>query len=389
MSRITVMFSVVGSSYLMTSLIYAFMWWRQRCAWAHLIFALAALAAAALVWCDLAEMHAESPAQLASAMRWAQLSLWVLVLALAGFVRLYFRAGRIWLLWSVCALRTLSLFLNFLTGQSLNYRQITSLHSISFRGEAVCIAKGVPNPWMLVGQLSSLGLVIFVVDAALAVWRKGDRRLAVIAGGSIVFFVLAGSGQAVFIFWGNVSWPFTPSLFFLGIIAAMGYEVSGEVLRAVQLGRDLRARDQQVTLAAEAANMGFWFRDFAREDFWASNQWRTLFGFTSSEALYMDKFLQRLHPSDRETTRQALENAYQGDGSYQTEHRVMLPDGQVRWIACQGRLELNGDHQPLRLQGVSLDITRRKMAEQEAQAHRNEAAHLLRAASLGELLILA
>src|SRR5208283_3773304 len=88
--------------------------------------------------------------------------------------------------------------------------------------------------------------------------------------------------------------------------------------------------------------------------------------------------------NDRESTRQALEDAYQGDGSYQTEHRVLLPDGQVRWIACHGRLELNGD-QPLRLQGVSLDITRRKLAELEAQAHRNEAAHLLRVSSLGEL----
>jgi C4-dicarboxylate-specific signal transduction histidine kinase len=64
---------------------------------------------------------------------------------------------------------------------------------------------------------------------------------------------------------------------------------------------------------------------------------------------------------------------------------VVLPDGQVRWLACQGRLELNGDDQPLRLQGVSLDITRRKLAELEAQAHRSEAAHLLRVASLGEL----
>jgi two-component system sensor kinase FixL len=160
---------------------------------------------------------------------------------------------------------------------------------------------------------------------------------------------------------------------------------SGEELRSVQLGRDLRAKDQQMTLAAEAANMGFWFRDFAREDFWASNQWRSLFGFTSSETLYIDKFLQRLHPNDREPTLHALDNAYQGDGNYQTEHRVLLPDGQVRWIACQGRVEFNSDHQPLRLQGVSLDITGRKMAELEAQAHRNEVAHLLRVASLGEL----
>jgi two-component system sensor kinase FixL len=46
---------------------------------------------------------------------------------------------------------------------------------------------------------------------------------------------------------------------------------------------------------------------------------------------------------------------------------------------------LNSENQPARLLGVSLDITQRKLAQLEAQAHRNEAAHLLRAASLGEL----
>ena len=158
-----------------------------------------------------------------------------------------------------------------------------------------------------------------------------------------------------------------------------------DVVRAIKLDQTLRTRDQQISLAAEAANIGFWSRDFEREDFWASDKWRALFGFTSSETLHIEKFFQRLHPNDRETTRQALEDAYHGDGSYQTEHSVLLPDGQVRWISCHGRLELNEDDQPLRLQGVSLDITRRKLAELEAQAHRNEAAHMLRVASLGEL----
>ena len=140
-----------------------------------------------------------------------------------------------------------------------------------------------------------------------------------------------------------------------------------------------------MTVAAEAANMGFWIRDFDREEFWASERWRALFGFTSSETLNIEKFFNRLHPNDRETTRQALEDAYKVDGNYQTEHSVLLPNGQVRWIACQGRIELSENAQPLRLLGVSLDITRRKLAELEAQAHRNQAAHLLRVASLGEL----
>jgi C4-dicarboxylate-specific signal transduction histidine kinase len=62
-----------------------------------------------------------------------------------------------------------------------------------------------------------------------------------------------------------------------------------------------------------------------------------------------------------------------------------MPDGQMRWVASEGYLELDGSGQPARLQGVSMDITHRKQAELDAHAHRNELAHLLRAASLGEL----
>jgi PAS domain S-box-containing protein len=160
---------------------------------------------------------------------------------------------------------------------------------------------------------------------------------------------------------------------------------SGQSLESGALNNSLRERDQQISLAAEAANMGFWSRDFDREDFWASDLWRSLFGFTKTEPLYMDKFLERLHPEDREPTRQALDQAYRGDGVYHSEHRVALPDGQVRWVSCHGRLELDEENRPRRLMGVSLNITSRKLAELEAQARRNEAAHLLRVASLGEL----
>jgi two-component system sensor kinase FixL len=311
---------------------------------------------------------------------------WVITLSLAGFVRLYLRGGRTWLLWTVCTTRTLALLLNFLTGQNLNYREITGLRQIAFLGEAISIPVGtVPNPWMLVGQLSLWALMVFVVDAAITAWRRGDQRLAVIVGGSIVFFVAAGAGQTALVVLGKLQPPGTPSLFYLGIIVAMCYELGGEALRAAQLARDLRASEQQIALAAEAAHLGFWFHEFAHTEIWASGQWRTLFGFPKSERLYFDNFLQRLHPDDREMTRHTLAKADHGDGRYQAEYRILLPDGRMRWIASQGRVEFDKNGQPICLRGVSQDITHGKQAEFEAQAHRNEVAHLLRVASLGEL----
>jgi len=377
---------MTASACLTLALIYALIWWRQRDAWANLLFALAALGTAAAAWFDLALLRAGSLAEMASVIRWSHLATWVIILTLAGFVRLYLGAGRDWLLWTVCGLRTVALLLNFLTGQNLNYLEISSVSHIPFLGESVStIGEGVANPWMVVGQLGLWGLVIFVVDAAVTVWRRGDRRMAAIVGGSIVFFLAAGTVQTTLIVWGHLQWPPTSSLFYLGIIVAMGYEVSGEALRAVQLANDLRASEQQIKLAAEAANLGFWSRELTRNEIWGSDRWRGLLGFTKAQRVHYEDFSARVHPDDRDAMRRTLAKAIEGDGRYQAEYRVLLPDGTMRWLASQGRVEFTHDERPARLQGVVLDITQRKQAELEAQAHRNEVAHLLRVASLGEL----
>ena len=373
---------MTSSSCLTLALIYGFIWSRQRDAWAHLLFAIAACATAILAWFDLAGIHAQSVPQYAAAIRWAHLWTWAVILALAGFVKLYLRAGRTWLLWLVCALRTASLFLDLRTGY---YREITSLSHVPFLGESIAVAPFQPDPWMLVGQLSLLGLSIFVMDAALSVWRRGERRTAVIVGGSIMLFLLAGTGECVLVFWGNAPWPPTPSLFFLCIIVAMGYELGSDALRAAQLTEELRTSKQRMTLAAEAANMGFWSRESTGNRFWATDQWRVLFGFATTDTPRLDEVLQRIHPDDRDLTLRAFENAYHGDGRYQTEYRVALPNGQIRWIASSGRVELNSRGEPVRMRGVSLDITKRKQVELEAQTYRGEVAHLLRVATLGEL----
>ena len=99
------------------------------------------------------------------------------------------------------------------------------------------LANGVPNPWMLVAQLSLVFLVIFVVDASITAWRRGDRRHALIVGGSILFFVIAGTLQGSAIAWGIVPMPVTVSLFYQGLVAAMAYELSYDVIHATALAR--------------------------------------------------------------------------------------------------------------------------------------------------------
>jgi two-component system, LuxR family, sensor kinase FixL len=135
---------------------------------------------------------------------------------------------------------------------------------------------------MLIGQLGLLLLVIFVADAAITVWQRGERGQALLVGGSVVFFVVAGTGEAILTLWEIIHVPITVSLFYMAIVAAMGYELSQDVLRAARLSDELRESQQRMALATHAANVGIWVRDLVRNEVWATDNWRTLFGFAKS-----------------------------------------------------------------------------------------------------------
>lgn len=374
---------MTASACLTLALISMLVWWRNRTSWANLAFGLVAFSAAGYVWCNLAILKAASIADLDSAVTWNQVIFWLMFLSLGGFVKLYLSAGRSWLLWIICGLRTLSLLLNFTTGKNLNYRSVAALRPIPFLGDVVSLPVGVaPNPWIILGQLTLYGMILFAVDAAVTVWRRGDRRRALMVAGSIAFFTLADAVQTLLVVFGIGHWPPLHSMLYLGLILVMAYEVAGEMIRAAQTTRALRAREQQIDLAATAANLGFWSQDLQRREIWATDHWRSLFGFSKSQPLYVDNVLQSVHPEDRGVMARALTVASE---TYPVEYRVLQSDGGVRWIASSSCLELDRDGRPIRLQGVAMDITQNKKAAADAVAHRNEVAHLLRGATLGEL----
>jgi len=249
MSPITVIWSMVASTCLTLAVVQGGVWWRRREAREHALFALAAVGTALLAATELWMMHAATPGEFGRAVRWLHVPAWLVVVPLLGFERLYLRAGRPSLGWTTVGIGSLSLMLNFVFSPNLNYRAITSVHQVPWFGEPVTVATGVPNPWMLIGQLGLLLWVIFSMDAALMVWRRGERQKAIMVGGSVAFFALAGTAQSVLVFWGVLQSPITASLFFLGIILAMSYELSSEMFRVAEIGRALRVSQDDLAFS--------------------------------------------------------------------------------------------------------------------------------------------
>ena len=389
MSWVTIIWSMIASVSFTLATIYLLIWFRERRSWAHLCFFILAAGVIGLATGEMAAMYAKSPTEYGTAVRWSHFAFGFVVLGSLGFVHFYFGTGKRWLLGAALGLRLLAVVMNFSTGLNLHIRAIQSLQQANFLGEPVSmLGEWTPNPWVRLGQFAALVQFVYVVDASLRLWRSGSpeaRRRAVIVGGTLGFFILFASAQAGLVAEGVLRMPIVVSFPFLAVLLAMGYELSRDALRAAQLGRELRESEQQMALATEAANLGVWVRDLARNEIWASDKWRSLFGFLPAERLDFDKFLQRLYPDDREAIRLAMARANDEDGHYEAEFRVLLPDGRMRWMASSGHVEFNGGGKPVRVRGVSMDITARKQAEAEALRQRAELAHVARVSTMGEL----
>ena len=175
-----------------------------------------------------------------------------------------------------------------------------------------------------------------------------------------------------------------------GLSGLQGILIVGLLLNRLRLrsAHDrLRTSEEGMSLAAIAAKLRFWVWDIPRDEVrasesdWSSGNWH------SAQPVQFDRFIDVVHPDDRASLHQAVRDALEGDGQYETEYRVMSPDSTVRWIAARGRIEFDYYGKPRQLRAISIDITDRRRGEDEARdlngrlitAHEDERARLAHA----------
>ncbi len=350
---------------------YAMVWCKQRDNWVHLLFASSAIAVAAISAFELWMMNASTAEQYQLSVRWVHVPTWLLTVSFVAFVQFYLHAGRRWLAWSIYSLRTLVLILNFIFPVSINFRAITDIYHLSWAGAIFSVPVGVPNPWSLISNFSLLLLLIFSVDATIAVWRRGDRRRALLVGGSMIFGAILAS-HAPLVIWGLVEVPFFLGFTYTATVVAMGYELSNDMARAARLTRELEISEKRFNLAADSANLGMWEWDLSNDEIWVTPTRRVPLGFPVCGRITSEQLISRCHPDDRDKVRQALKGAIENGRDHDAEFRIVLADGNVRWIASRGRVQVDEHGKAMRFTGISLDITARKEAEAVARQQRDE-----------------
>ncbi|ESR26749.1 sensor histidine kinase [Lutibaculum baratangense] len=140
---------------------------------------------------------------------------------------------------------------------------------------------------------------------------------------------------------------------------------------------------ERTKLVIDASGMGTFDYDLRTGALEWSDRCKALFGVPVEQEVSYPRFLEALHPDDRETTDQIVRDSIdpEGDGAYRAEYRVIHPDSQIRWISAQGRTYFaveDGRKRPIRMLGTAFDITPRKATEAaiREQSERQQAALL-------------
>lgn len=122
------------------------------------------------------------------------------------------------------------------------------------------------------------------------------------------------------------------------------------------------------------ANIGTWDWNIKSGEVYWSDRISALFSGEEGilETSY-DNFMAAIHPKDRDRVASAVSACVEKNEIYDIEHRVVWPDGTIRWLHETGDVVRDDAGNPLNMLGVVQDITSRKNAEEKLVLAREEA----------------
>jgi len=143
--------------------------------------------------------------------------------------------------------------------------------------------------------------------------------------------------------------------YFIGVIE--------DIHEKVQTERALRDSERHLALAQNAAHLGLWDWDLRTNAHRVFGEYLWLYGLPADQPPTFEDWLNLVHPDDRERVQSTLRESLEITHAWDTEYRVVRPDGSVRWLLGKGAVFLDDSGRPIRITGVNLDVTERKLAE--------------------------
>lgn len=135
----------------------------------------------------------------------------------------------------------------------------------------------------------------------------------------------------------------------------------------------IRQSEINMAHAQRLAHIGSWDIEFTHADIltqtaiWSDETFRILGYDKNKTKPTLQAFIDRLHPNDKEFVMEAISGGIANNDNSPIEYRIVLPDGNVRWLKTEGEILHNQDGVPVRIVGTHQDITEAKQLQLQSQ----------------------
>jgi PAS domain S-box-containing protein len=177
---------------------------------------------------------------------------------------------------------------------------------------------------------------------------------------------------------------------------AVTYDKDGKPLRIIGTHTDISARKQIEEILEEKERMLSESQRIAHIGSWSINTSTNILVW--SEEMYaihrISKedfdhtpagFIKLVHPDDRALINYSIKDNKTSDIKKEINFRIILSDGEVRYICATSEVQYNAEHDIQRIVGSAQDVTERKNQDLRNQAHLEQLAHVTRLGLMGEM----
>ncbi len=168
-------------------------------------------------------------------------------------------------------------------------------------------------------------------------------------------------------------------------IRTFGASVDTTTRKDIEL--KLRANQQTLRTALDAAKLGVWSRDLEKDIIQCDALARSILGLEDKQVFTLDMLFDAVVPEDRERFLEKRKSVISGQQEFDPdiEYRILTPGGVVRWIASHRTPLRDSTGKPTHIIGVVQDITHRKRADEERLALEQQFLHAQKMEAVGRL----
>ncbi|MDC0667829.1 PAS domain S-box protein [Nannocystis radixulma] len=167
--------------------------------------------------------------------------------------------------------------------------------------------------------------------------------------------------------------------------------ISRDVTHKTTAERALAHSRARLEFAVRVSGVGFWYCDLPFDVLDWDDRVKEHFWLPPAAPVTIETFYERMHPDDRERTRAAIDASIRERMPYNIDYRTVDPaTGAIKWVRALGGTAYGRDGQPVRFDGVTVDITDRKLDEERIAAaltREQEHGRILRAVADASLAI--